>query len=171
MAGPFPPFAPVTPAQAAQNADILASAISEHDAGIPEALPPAEVDFSGGAGLTPDVRAAVMLTAKQRVLDIAAAVRSRNAHQVQRLTGDLDRAQLAAVVLILAEAADPGRLLIVTQTSDDGCPAHLVPDGPGRARAVRDGREGATGPARAAAASTAPSGTVPADTEEAENAA
>jgi len=123
------PYAPVTKAQAAQNADILLAAVCEYDAGVPEALPPPAPDFTGGRGLTPPVRAAVMLTVKQRVLDVAAAVRSRSAHQVQHLMGDLSREQLAGLVLILAEAADPGRLLAVTQQPDDGMPAHLSPEG------------------------------------------
>lgn len=125
----FPPYLPVTPEEAARNAAILLQAVYEHEAGVPESYPGDDYDYSDGRGLPPPVRAAVMLTAKQRVLDIAAAVRSRNAHLVQHLMGDLDVSQLSALVLILAEAAEPGRLLAVTQTADDGMPAHVSPEG------------------------------------------
>lgn len=119
-----PTYEPVTPSHAAQNLDALAAALHDHDLGVPELH--VECDYSDGTGMAPEVRAALMLTVKAGALDIAVAIRSRNAQQVQKLMGPMTRDELCALVIIFGPALDPAKLLQVVQTPDDGLPIHLT---------------------------------------------
>jgi hypothetical protein len=153
------PFAPVTATEAARNAALLASEVRAYDlarsgpraprhqvrdtsgrfmpaAGYPGRAPRAarrESARRAARGLTPAARARLMAAAKARALDFAAAVRSGNAQAVQRLSASMSPDAWRALAIVLAEAADPARLLAVTHVPDDGLPAHLSPEGRTRA--------------------------------------
>jgi hypothetical protein len=73
-------------------------------------------------GLTPRQRAALMAAAKAVAIPLATAVRSRQAHAVQRLGGGLSRDEWAALAVIALAAADPARLLAIVSEDDDGIP-------------------------------------------------
>jgi hypothetical protein len=72
-----------------------------------------------------------MAAAKEAAMPFWSAVRSRNAHQVQQITAAMDRDELAALAVVLAEGADGMRLKAVTQAFDDG-----LPEGAARRRAA-----------------------------------
>jgi len=71
---------------------------------------------------TPGQRARVMAEAKRLLLPFAAAVRARRNAEVQLLWAAMSDPQKAAVALMLAEAADPGKLRVVAEQYDDGSP-------------------------------------------------
>lgn len=75
--------------------------------------------------MTPARRAAAVAVAKRAALPYAAAVRARKPGDVRRIRSGLTLAQFDALAAILAEAADPARLKIITETEDDGMPGHV----------------------------------------------
>lgn len=158
MDAPFPPFAPVTPEEAAEHCAVLDAELTEYLSSrrallrerraLAAATPavaarvvrlraaeyePGVTDLSDGAGLTPADRAALMAAAKARAIEFAVAVRSENAQLVQRLSAGMTQELWKALAITFAAAADPSRLLIVVQAADDGMPAHLSPEGRTRA--------------------------------------
>ncbi|MDQ2874406.1 MAG: hypothetical protein M3Y33_06215 [Actinomycetota bacterium] len=94
-----------------------------------QAAGPEPLDLSAGEGISPARRAVLMAAAKARAIEFAIAVRSRNAHLLQRLTAGMSLAEWQALAIACADAADPARLLVVVQAADDGVPAHLSTEG------------------------------------------
>jgi hypothetical protein len=84
------------------------------------------LDLSAGTGLTPARRAALMASAKARAIEFAIAVRSQNAHMIERFAAGMTADEWKALAITYAAAADSSRLLLVVQTPDDGLPAHLT---------------------------------------------
>jgi hypothetical protein len=66
-------------------------------------------------------RASLIAWAKAKAVPVTSCVTARL--HPDHLIGNASRAQLAALVIVLAEAADPGKLRAVAETSDDGRPA------------------------------------------------
>ena len=65
-------------------------------------------------------RAALIAWAKRKAVPVASCVQA--SLPPSHLIGDASRDQLAALVIVLAEAADPGKLREVTEAADDGFP-------------------------------------------------
>jgi hypothetical protein len=72
--------------------------------------------------MTPATRAAVIAAAKRKACAVVNCVAAKNARGVRLHLGGLDP-EVAALVLVLAEAADPARLAAVCAAVDDGTPA------------------------------------------------
>ncbi len=70
--------------------------------------------------MTPAYRAALIARAKSAAIPVSSCVAARisPAHVI----GGMTRDELAALVIVLAEAADPVRLRVVAQAVDDGAP-------------------------------------------------
>jgi hypothetical protein len=79
--------------------------------------------------MTPRERAQRIQRAKQVAVSFASAVRQRNAHRTGVITREMDREDLAALCVVLAEATDGMRLRSVTETSDDGMPESAAATG------------------------------------------
>jgi hypothetical protein len=85
--------------------------------------------------VTPAERAGLIAQAKGKAIPFFAAVRSRNAHRVQVLSRDLGWEGVAALAVLLAEAADGQRLRVVVAEADDGMPVGVVRAAPRGERA------------------------------------
>jgi hypothetical protein len=72
--------------------------------------------------MTPADRAAAIAAAKRKACAVVNCVAAKNARGVSLHLGGLP-AEVAALVLVLAEAADPARLAAVCAAVDDGTPA------------------------------------------------
>ena len=67
--------------------------------------------------MTPAQRAALIVRAKRLAVPVVSCVRAGLRHD--HLTGDLSRDHLQALVVVLAECADPARLKAVTEAPGD----------------------------------------------------
>ena len=70
--------------------------------------------------MTPRERASLVAWAKRKAVPVASCVQA--SLTPSHLIGDASRDQLAALVIVLAEAIDPGKLQEVTEAADDGLP-------------------------------------------------
>lgn len=70
--------------------------------------------------MTPAYRASLIARAKRAAEPVARSV--AGGLPVDWLIGDMDREQLLALVLVLADAADPARLRAVVRAEDDDAP-------------------------------------------------
>lgn len=70
--------------------------------------------------MTPAGRAELMARVKRIARPFANAVTQRSEHHVGLLTAGMSRDELCALAVILAEAADPELLRLVTEADDDG---------------------------------------------------
>ena len=70
--------------------------------------------------MTPAYRAVLIARAKSAAIPVSSCVAARipPAH----IIGGMSRDELAALVIVLAEAVDPARLRAVVQAEDDGTP-------------------------------------------------
>lgn len=69
--------------------------------------------------LTPAGRDRAITRARHVCVRFAGAVRDGNAHLVQRISDDLNPADMAALAVVLAAAADPGLLQVIRDVHDD----------------------------------------------------
>ena len=74
-----------------------------------------------------------MHAAKRTAIPFAAAVKAGSPGRVQAIANGLDRQRLAALACVLAEAADPTRLRVICETSDDGMPEGVTRSAKGKA--------------------------------------
>ncbi len=77
-------------------------------------------------GLTPAQRAEAMAAAKEVAIRYAWAVKRRDSPEIRRIWNALPAEAQSALALLLAEVADPSKLVAVTQTADNGLPEHIA---------------------------------------------
>jgi hypothetical protein len=79
---------------------------------------PLEPAIAAARGLTPAERARAVERAKGVAFQFVTAVRNGSAAGVQRVANGLDWHEMAALAVVLAEAADPVKLKVVKEARD-----------------------------------------------------